>query len=232
MNMKLQMNRFVLALVAISTLAPLSSPKASAADLDEDGLEDGIEQMLIDRHRTQLVFEDDERHWPISASRFVRNSRLRWNTQPDRKFEYGWLVDVYSEAELASDPRLIFQGADRRPGDPRYSASTVAIYPARNEWYLDIKDSARGGIFPGSNGSEHEGMYAHVVTLSDGRVLLQYWQLFPHNEAECGSDCGDHEGDWQVQRRFPHRPSARARKPPPRSVRSCSPPAFPPLSTL
>jgi hypothetical protein len=39
-------------------------------------------------------------------------------------------------------------------------------------------------------------MYGHATLLADGSILLQYWQLFPHNEAECVSDCGDHEGDW------------------------------------
>jgi hypothetical protein len=81
---------------------------------------------------------------------------------------------------------------DARPGEP----SNTIEHPARNEWYLDIHDGARGGVFPQPDGSAHEGMYGHATPLADGSILLQYWQLFPHNEAECQSDCGDHEGDW------------------------------------
>ncbi len=163
-----------------------------AADEDLDGLDDSTEQTLLDRHRPRLVFEDDERHWPISAERFVRGSRLRRNTHPDRNFEYGWLVDVYSEAQLSADPLLILRGGDARPGEP----SNTIEHPARNEWYLDIHDGLRSGVYPQPDGSAHEGMYGHATPLADGSILLQYWQLFPHNEAECQDDCGDHEGDW------------------------------------
>jgi hypothetical protein len=84
-----------LGLLAFTALALLVPFGTHAADLDEDGLDDAVEQMLLDRHRPQYVFEDDERHWPISAERLVRGSRLRWNTHPDRDFEYPWLVDVW-----------------------------------------------------------------------------------------------------------------------------------------
>lgn len=165
----------------------------SGADLDEDGLDDAVEQMLIDRHRPRLIFEDDERHWPISAERFVRSSRLRWNTNPDRTFAgNGWFDTAFSIAQLSTDPRLILRGGEARPDEP----SNTYEHPSHNEWYLDLDDGLLGGVHPQPDGSAHEGMYGHAVPLNDGRIHLQYWQLFPHNEAECVSDCGDHEGDW------------------------------------
>jgi len=181
---------FPLALAATFFLAaacPLRS-----ADLDGDGLDDAIEQSLLDRHRPILVFENDERHWPISAETFVRNSRLRWNTHPQRRFEYGWLRDVYSQRQMSANPLLVLNGAGGWPGE----SSNAADHPSRNEWYLDISDNFRGGVYPQPDGSAHQGMYGHAVPLADGSIQLQFWQLFPHNEAECVSDCGDHEGDW------------------------------------
>lgn len=174
----------------VAAVTPTS--RLSAADSDLDGLDDSTEQTLLDRHRPILVFENDERHWPISAERFVRGSRLRWNTHPDRAFDYAWLRDVYSETQLGLDPSLILRGDEARPGEP----SDVGEHPDRNEWYLDLNDALRGGVYPGPTGAAHEGMYGHATPLADGSILLQYWQLFPFNEAECVSDCGDHEGDW------------------------------------
>lgn len=137
-------------------------------DSDGDCLDDALEQTLLDRHRPILVFEDDERHWPISAWTFVRNSRLRWNTHPDGNFEYGWLTDVYSKAQLAADPELILNGINTR-----YKVSSNAKdHPTRAEWYLDLDDNLRAGFYPGPDGSGHQGMYGHVVPLADGSITL------------------------------------------------------------
>lgn len=180
-------------------------------DADFDGLDDALEHQLLQRHRPILAFEDDERHWPISAERFVANSRLLWRGDPDE-------VVAFTRDQLAADPRLALLGHTRvpnrpsataGPGGPGFGGVGPGGCSCRTDWFLDLDDTLRSGVYPQPDGRDHEGMYGHVVPVDGERILIQYWQLLPHNDAGQISDCGDHEGDWlyldaYVSRSTPH----------------------------
>jgi hypothetical protein len=58
-----------------------------AADLDEDGLDDALEAMLIDRHRPHLYYESRENDWPSSVLWFVLHSELTVGGDNDRQHD-------------------------------------------------------------------------------------------------------------------------------------------------
>jgi len=194
------MTRILLAVLSGSLCANV----CVADDRDGDGLDDqSVEQMLLDRHRPTLVFEPDERYHPVSILDFVQHSGLVAFYRIDTGFGCNRAgvgnAAVYSEAQIAADPLLVLSGLSGfNPPNPQLvcgvgdtSFVTSPNPPAR--WRLNINDNYRA---PGSGGSFYTGIYGHVVPTGDGRILVQYWLLFPMNEAECTSDCGDHEGDW------------------------------------
>jgi hypothetical protein len=176
----------------IVVLGMAMTASAKAADRDCDGLNDALEQDLLDRHRPILFWEAAEHYWPISAEDFVRGSRLIRGIGDSA-------IEIYSQAQLAADPLLALRAADVVPG---YSSTTLES-TCRSDYHLDLNDSLRDGTYPQADGSAHVGMYGHVVPHEDGHIIVQYWQLLGYNEArqdsifaDCGTDIGDHEGDW------------------------------------
>lgn len=169
----------------------LCASDSFGADLDNDGLDDALEQHLLDKHRPFLLYEAQNAYWPMSISDYVRNSALEWGLNQNSP--------VYEQAQLAADPTLILRGDAVRPGN----SSDVLNQPAESQYLIDISSSLSTGVYPGADGSAHSGMYGHVVPFG-GLILVQYWQFFPFNYAMVWtlgadyhfSDCGDHQGDW------------------------------------
>lgn len=167
----------------------------SAADMDNDGLDDGVEASLLAQYVPELRFDKGEEVWPCSASWFVQHSKL--------------LKPGDRPMVVPPNPLQILTGG----GKWKAEAQPPGLK-------LDIADNARHGEHPDNPGaSENVAMYGHVVPLSDqaprqyegsklrfgsGNILIQYWLLFPYNNAhkwdnaEHGPvhDLGDHEGDW------------------------------------
>lgn len=181
-----------------AVLAAWIAAPARADDLDEDGIDDGVEQLLIDMYRPLLRYGLFETIRPCTAEQFVRNSRLiRGEGGPT----------IFTFEQVANNPLLILQA----PSPP----STTALQPANMDYRIDLAFGFRHGP-PGP--IQAIGMYGHVVPLTapasytngptlplpphDFRdyYLLQYWQLFPYNDfpgPPCGGcNIGDHEGDW------------------------------------
>lgn len=164
-------------------------------DLDEDGLDDTLEQTLIDRHRPWLLYDSEESFWPSTLTWFVQRSNLDFCSEAHV---------VYTHEQLMANPRLAVSAVTSDPGcnagQPQHSSFLAT--PQGTAYALDLLNSARGGMGP-----LPVGMYAHVVRVtgpidrSCGRVvpagttaiLVQYWQFFPMNES---TFCQDHEGDW------------------------------------
>lgn len=190
----LQQCVFVLALLVLVT-------SSLADDLDRDGLDDQqIEQMLLMRHRPILKFMQGERYVPVSVLDFVRHSSLQawYRSIPQTGCSLGQ-CGVFTEDQVASNPPLILNGGT--PG----CVPPVLCYPLDGtsfasdpspivRWRLNVNDSYRA---PFSSGPTfYNGIYGHVTPVDGNLLLVQYWLLLPMNEAECMSDCGDHEGDW------------------------------------
>lgn len=190
-----------LGLIAVSTVVALSATSYGGVtgappliDKDGDGLDDELEQRLLDAHRPVLCFDPCEIRWPCSITEFVTKCELVHN-QASRV--------AYSQTELTANPLLALRGDERfSMGGP----SSWADLPAKSGWRLKQVEAPKlnYGFNPGANGAEHRGMYGHVTPLDEGTILVQYWQFFPFNDAQFMSgaqskwckDGGDHEGDW------------------------------------
>lgn len=195
-------------IIALSTLViGTVLPPVDVADLDEDGIADDLEQLLIDMYRPTLHYDTDETVRPCSVTTFVTNSQFIWrigNTDPS-----GDRI-LFTESQLEADPLLILRAeeSDLINEEP----STTTRQPFDVGYRIDVADGFRNGPPPPA---DDVGMYAHVVPLAgpidytNGPVipppplshndfyLLQYWQFLPFNDfpAPVGS-FGDHEGDW------------------------------------
>lgn len=177
-------------------LTTLSQPM-NTVDADEDGLDDAIEEQLIDRFRPYYFFDHANDKWPASVLWFVRRSELYYRTTPLTR------VLVYSREQLSKNPELILQALVSG------ESSNGAISPKPSNYFIDPHSSEDAD---GEGPCADVGCYAHVmpITLPVQRknypsidnnpnphpaILIQFYQFFPYNDSQscCG---GDHEGDW------------------------------------
>ena len=200
--MKPELTRRVqLSLAASVFLAVFASvPVTRAQDADDDGIDDGVETMLIDRHRPYLFFDSLETLWPTSVEFYIRNCGLLWRGQV-----------VVTRDQLAADPTLLLTAT--RGGQ----SSSMMGTPEGSDFRPEPDEIARAG-----QGGAHVGMYGHVVRLPKslvylqredrpvgqrGDILVQYWQFFGYNDSRVDSCCDwwcpdftcdpyDHDGDW------------------------------------
>jgi len=186
------------------------APSARAIDVDEDGIDDGLEQTLIDMYRPILRYDSAQDIRPCTVEMFVRNSQLIW-----RELSQGGIPPffdhvVFTESQIDvpgdSGPLLILSGGneDRPP-------STKIEHPQQSTYRIDVADAFQHGPPPPI---EPIGMYGHVVPLAgplsytngptlptpplqhSAVYLIQYWQFLPANDFHAPLDGGDHEGDW------------------------------------
>lgn len=210
---------------ADASVGAASSAAASLSDLDQDGLDDTLEQSLIDAYRPWYRYDshqvDSDDKWPCSVSWFIdRSSGLRYYPT-DSLCNSSELV--YTQAQLQANPLLILQGEDNAISPPR--PPSKLLYEATNRcqgYRLDLP--AGPGI--GERPIAHDGTYAHVTTevFPDNApdylyytgprvelIVIQYYQFFAYNDAQNAGGLGDHEGDWElldvyVQAEPPHHP--------------------------
>jgi hypothetical protein len=84
-----------LAILVLLAMAPVMR----AADLDEDGIEDSLEQMLIDMYRPMLHYDNAEDVAPVSVDWYIRHSELilRVTFPPGEPLEHQDFI-VYSNS--------------------------------------------------------------------------------------------------------------------------------------
>ncbi len=175
-----------------------------AADLDEDGIEDSLEQMLIDRYRPFLKYDGNERFWPSSVTWYLQHSRL---------FTYNNGVQfVYGQETLAADPLKLLEAAcaSQVNGACVGRSSSIIQYPHTVQQYgLSVHPDFETG-----EGPIPVGTYGHVVALTGpivyshrdplpvgpNDILIQYWQFFPRSDSQAPDNpitgSYDHDGDW------------------------------------
>lgn len=61
-------------------LPGVSMPTVRAADIDEDGINDALEETLIDMYRPMLHYDTSESVSPSTVDWFIRHSELIWRT--------------------------------------------------------------------------------------------------------------------------------------------------------
>lgn len=196
----------IILLAAFSTASRLQI--CHAEDMDEDGIDDELEQTLIDMYRPMLHYDSSETVSPSTVEWFIRHSELIWRTTVQGS---PLDVQIFSNAQLndlnnPESPLLILQAGD---GENLPFSSTTRE-PSNVGFRINILDEFKFG--PGV--IDTVGMYAHVVQLTaplqyvggvsvppppaDPRdfYLIQYWQFLPFNDFQFTLDIGNHEGDW------------------------------------
>lgn len=192
------LRRLFLIVAAVAVGLAFHVPSAYAPDVDEDGLDDDLEQFLINTNRPLLKYNSGEHQWPSSVTWKVRHSELLYDTSDHV---------IYTIDQLNANPMLILSGTYNG------ESSSTEYNPSDSPYRLNIYDQYRTGSWPTGDEPLEVGMYARVVPLTGyivcdnypdlsdrvqaGDLLIQYYQFFPFNDYR-GADnpLGDHEGDW------------------------------------
>ena len=184
--------------VVLMPYLQLSSTLASAIDIDEDGLNDVLEQELLDRYRPHYYYNQGERYWPASLTWLVSNSILQWASAA---FNY---VDVIPNWQLQKDPSIITTAIYNGQSSSTYLHPDE--YPGETGFRIHLPKNLRGG-----EGPVPVGVYGHVVRCTEPvgyqnesiviqvgteDLLIQYWQYFPFNAPDIDGDYGWHSCDW------------------------------------
>lgn len=203
--------RLMTRLIAYSLALSSCIGSLNAADVDEDGIDDELEALLIDMYRPRLHYDSSETVSPVSVEWFIRHSELIWRTA----FQGTPLdIQIFTNAQLndpnnPNSPLLILQAGD---GENLPFSSTTRE-PGNVGFRINILDEFKFG--PGM--IDTVGMYAHVVRLNNPLIynvpggifsippnthdphdfyLIQFWQFLPFNNFQFTLDIGNHEGDW------------------------------------
>lgn len=146
---------------------------ASAADGDNDGLDDDQEATLASKYSPFLYYEEEEKFFPVTIDYHLNNSNLNQSL----------LTEVII--------------------DPEPKPSTIGIYTNRDlNYYLDnrlgsVNDSAIEKDYTSKRGDLGYTIYCHVVKdtyKGDEFIVIQYWMFYAYNEGTMNT----HEGDWEM----------------------------------
>ncbi|GAO03929.1 hypothetical protein [Anaeromyxobacter sp. PSR-1] len=137
---------------------------ARAADLDRDGLDDALEDALLARFAPVVVLAPDERVRPASAPWLLARAALETAPGPPPR--------VLQASALGALAALLIPGTEEPGARLRLDAAAQAGSPDPADWTA----------------------YGHAYRAADGGILLQYWFLYPFNEAFWAFD---HDGDWE-----------------------------------
>jgi hypothetical protein len=188
-------------------------------DSDVDGIDDNLENKLLERFRPYYKFSysrgSQDQYRPTDVIYYLRCSEL--NTTGDESGDNTFLQNQ----QLASSPAEIFLGSFKNKplGSPMITQQNH-----KTGYHLNPLENVNGlpGSQPGSHGNSWEevlaqkniGLYGHVVPVKlvrpqdyDRKKVLtgndagttyykiEYWQFFGFNETGIGG-AGNHEGDW------------------------------------
>lgn len=161
---------------------------AIVGDADEDGLDDALEDELLDQYAPEIKFDSDEFVRPADVYWYLRNCDLLVSGDEDSRkiidrkqvpYHLVWFLRQISQDGRSTnylDVRsLVLTYCNihnpRRYGDPDWGRVLAA---------------------------QNTGVYGHVVPVSDALILLQYWMFYGWNSVDAPINAGDHEGDWEL----------------------------------
>jgi hypothetical protein len=162
-------------LLFVLLLLPLAD--AQGTDTDGDGIEDGMEEALIDTYAPLLYFHPEERYFPVNV-----------------EFTMGWSVlERYND----SGPPILIKPA---PNATDLAAFDVPANPEVNPgdvYYLNNTLGSRrddSGILAAYEADPlPRSIYARV-TPDGGETIIQYWFHYAFNPGVWNN----HEGDWEM----------------------------------
>jgi len=159
---------------------------AIVGDADEDGLDDALEDELLDQYAPEIKFDSDEFVRPADVYWYLRNCDLLVDGDEDsRKILDRKQVPYYPEWFL----RQVSQSGE---------STNFLDKPKLVFTYCNIHNPRRYGPEWGRVlAAQNVGVYGHVVPVGDA-ILLQYWMFYGWNSVDAPLNAGDHEGDWEL----------------------------------
>jgi len=162
---------------------------ASGVDGDADGIDDGDENCLLQRHAPVVNLP-----WTID---WTKPANVDW---------YLARVHMRFTHDGCSDCQILNVGSvnqtsitNRTHNDKSWTCShtSTARYSYGTDWnesehfFLQPPDDA---VHNGSSNAADWKVYGHVYKNIYGGVNVQYWFFFPYNDAQAGFN---HESDWE-----------------------------------
>ena len=141
---------------------------ATAADTDNDGLDDLDEQQLAETYAPKLFFERDEELFPVAIEYHLTNANLNRS-------------DGNTSTLITATPTAESLGA--YPGDTYYLDNRMGT----------IKDTRIIDDYKIYAETHDPVVYAHVFPGGNGTVV-QYWFFYAFNTGTLNT----HEGDWEM----------------------------------
>ena len=166
-------------------------------DIDNDGIDDVLEQMLAETFSPVIKFHPDEKFYPTSVESFLNASNLMYYHDDDLK------LNCLVSDNVNIDNLLTFQHQDTitclsnkcmHSGDVKSSDST---HSNSTKFNLQLKTSE---FYTGSSNLDSVPVYAHVHPSQNeifpNTITIQYWFLYAFNgpQMKC---LGAHEGDFE-----------------------------------
>ncbi len=172
---------------------------------DESAQGDGVAesrrgelQRLVERFVPTLVMPnndyaavDGRRYQLLPTHMRLFTDTLRLDLMQAAPYEFQDSINI-AIGGLSPDSLVVLtQNALRYESDPNLVAAWYFDWPGENprEWW-EAYGRYRTG--PDSTRWAEPTVYAHPFLAPDGRIVIQYWYLYPFNDF-----IGNHEGDWE-----------------------------------
>ncbi len=161
----------------------------SSVDADADGLDDGLENCLLQRHAPVLYLP-----WSLD---WARPARVDWYLpRVHMRFHHDGCPDCavlalgsVTQTSLINRSHTEKDWVCSHNGATRYSYGDG--FNANETFFLQPPDDATHN---GSTNPADWKVYGHVYKNALGGVNVQYWYFFPYNDGPSGFN---HESDWE-----------------------------------
>lgn len=155
-------------------------------DADDDGLDDRLEDELLDAWAPEFLFDSKEDIfsldvYPYLRNCFLTNSLLGGDT-------------ILSYAQTPFYPEWFLEQINGSGQSTNY-----LDFPSKTTVYANVRDPFRYQRDPDRLAiAKNIGIYGHVVPKGSNEIVVEYWLFFGHNDMNLPLDEGDHEGDWEL----------------------------------
>lgn len=164
-------------------------------DFDRDRLADSYEQALLEKFAPKIWLHPDETRWPVNVPWLLARSTLRFSHIRCKDHQILAMRAVTADDlpnqthRAANDPlaSLPWNACDHTGPTLR---SDRHVDEPRRSFFLQFTDRSHNG----TRAIAEWTLYGHVFPVGDGRIMIQYWQLYAFNDSFASAN---HEGDWE-----------------------------------
>ena len=171
---------------------------ADEVDLDMDGVEDSLEELLIDKYAPSYYFHTDEKYYSDNVDEYLSKAHMRFHYRalPD---------DQILEQGNVNQENLAYMKHNNKDFWGNYTEEIIYSKDARDVYgaggfFLEIPDNYdnKDDVYKGDIYGHRSKIYAHLFKNESGNISIQYWVFLPYNEApSVGGVKLNHEGDWE-----------------------------------